>query len=37
MRSRAELKVPLGGFRGGFPSQSWRAATKNPVDALRYE
>ena len=26
-------KVPLGGFRGGF----MRAATRNPVEALRYE
>ncbi len=36
MRSGAELKVPLGGFRGDL-WQSWKAATKNPVEALRYE
>jgi len=33
-----KLKVPLGGFMGGLlPGQSWRAATRNPVETLRYE
>jgi hypothetical protein len=36
IKLRAESKVPLGGFRGGF-WLSWRAATRNPVEALRYE
>jgi hypothetical protein len=35
MKLITELKVPPGGFRGGF-RQSWRAATRNPVEALRY-
>jgi hypothetical protein len=29
-------KSPLGDLGVGFP-QSWRAATRNPVEALRYE
>jgi hypothetical protein len=37
MKLKAELKIPPGGFRGGFPWQSLRAATRNPVEALRYE
>ena len=32
----AELKVPLGGFRGGF-RQGWKTATMNPVESLRHE
>jgi hypothetical protein len=32
-----KVKVPPGGFRGGFIWQSLRAATRNPVEALRYE
>ncbi len=36
MRLRAESKVPPGGFRGGS-WQSLMAATRNPVEALRYE
>ena len=30
-------KVPFRGFRGGTCWQSWKAATHNPVEALRYE
>ena len=37
IRLKYEFKVPPGGFRGGFCWQSWRAATRNPVEALRYE
>jgi len=36
IKQSAGSKVPPGGFRGGF-WQSWRAATTNPVEALRYE
>jgi len=28
---------PWGRFRGAVSWQSWRAATRNPVEALRYE
>jgi hypothetical protein len=35
MRFVVESKVPPGGFRGGFLAE--RAATRNPVEALRYE
>ena len=34
MKFKTGLKVPPGGFRGAF---IWRAATINPVEALRYE
>ena len=36
MRSIAELKVPLGDLGVVF-LESWNSATKNPVEALRYE
>ncbi|BBE18415.1 hypothetical protein AQPE_2577 [Aquipluma nitroreducens] len=31
------FKVPFRGFRGETCWQSWKAATKNPVEALKYE
>jgi very-short-patch-repair endonuclease len=35
--SDQSFKVPFRGFRGITCWQSWKAATRNPVDALRYE
>jgi len=34
--TKSRIQSPPGGFRGVF-WQSWRAATRNPVEALRYE